>query len=105
MKLWARAAQALHQFRSRTAFDGLFVITRSVIIADVLVRGLFEMVFDVRESVLSHVCETATWVPLALALVEVGHILTDEQLDEGKLASTVGSEKSHTRGQGHLHIQ
>lgn len=80
----------------------LFQIFTSLVTPKHVLEGsLVEMVIDVVEGVLSDVTDDQVGVlPDLTALV--GLHITDEQLDEGRLAGTVGPENSDTGGKRDL---
>ena len=82
---------------------GLLVLAGLVPPPDVLVRGLVQVVLDVRERVLRDVREAAPGVLPGLALVLVWDVFSDQQLDKGRLAGPVRAEEGHAAGQGDLH--
>jgi hypothetical protein len=79
----------------------LQVLTGLVTPQHVLEGGLVEVLVDVMESVLSDVTDDQVGVlPDLTTLVGLG--VTDQQLDEGGLAGTVGTEDGNTGRQGDL---
>mmetsp|Transcript_10622 Transcript_10622/g.30457 ORF Transcript_10622/g.30457 Transcript_10622/m.30457 type:complete len:700 (+) Transcript_10622:293-2392(+) len=79
---------------------GLLVVTVLVPPADVLVRGLVEVLLDVVEGVLGHVGHAQGRVRPAGPLRRLD--FTREALDHGGLAGSVRANAAHSAGQGHL---
>lgn len=74
----------------------LEILTGLVTLEHVLERGQVEVVVDVVESVLGNVSDDQVGVlPDLTTLVGLG--LSDEELDEGRLSGSVGSENGDTR--------
>ena len=79
----------------------LHVLASLVAPEHVLERGLVEMVVDVVEGVLGDVADDQVGVLPDLATL-VGLHVADEELDEGRLAGTVGTEDGDTGREGDL---